>query len=186
MAATLFAIESLVPIKEVITYAPGTTIYAFFNATSFHPIIAGCIIGMMQFLLMKYQCRGLGASGSYVSITGYAVNPLLRLLNMKSSYLEKAVLDRGSWFQVLFVVFAIIGAATSAYTSNTFGAESGNMPITQAFVGGSISVFGARMANGCTSGHGLTGTALMSLNSFAATIAMFGGGILYAKLASNY
>jgi uncharacterized membrane protein YedE/YeeE len=48
-----------------------------------------------------------------------------------------------------------------------------------ALVGGGILVgFGTRMAGGCTSGHGLTGTARFELPSIAATAAFFGSGVL--------
>jgi uncharacterized protein len=52
-----------------------------------------------------------------------------------------------------------------------------------ALVGGGILVgFGTRMAGGCTSGHGLTGTARFELPSIAATAAFFGSGVLLSFL----
>ena len=51
-----------------------------------------------------------------------------------------------------------------------------------AFVAGFVMLLGARIADGCTSGHGLSGMAQLSLGSFAAVVAMFAGGILTATL----
>jgi uncharacterized protein len=48
-------------------------------------------------------------------------------------------------------------------------------------LGGFLIGFGTRYAGGCTSGHGLTGTALLQPASFVALIAFFAGG-----LASTY
>jgi uncharacterized membrane protein YedE/YeeE len=43
-------------------------------------------------------------------------------------------------------------------------------------------LFGARIADGCTSGHGLSGMAQPSVGSTVAVAAMFAGGILTASL----
>jgi uncharacterized protein len=48
-------------------------------------------------------------------------------------------------------------------------------------LGGFLVGFGTRYAGGCTSGHGVTGTALLQPASFIALIAFFVGG-----LASTY
>eukprot|EP01094_Clydonella_sp_ATCC50884_P002597 TRINITY_DN11982_c0_g1_i1.p1 TRINITY_DN11982_c0_g1~~TRINITY_DN11982_c0_g1_i1.p1 ORF type:complete len:416 (+),score=112.65 TRINITY_DN11982_c0_g1_i1:138-1385(+) len=52
---------------------------------------------------------------------------------------------------------------------------------TKLFAGGFSLLFGARLADGCTSGHGLSGMAQLGLSSFFATAAMFGTGIVCAK-----
>ena len=43
-------------------------------------------------------------------------------------------------------------------------------------------LFGARIAGGCTSGHGISGMAQLSVGSTVAVAAMFAGGMLIAKL----
>jgi uncharacterized membrane protein YedE/YeeE len=43
-------------------------------------------------------------------------------------------------------------------------------------------LFGARIAGGCTSGHGISGMAQLSAGSTLAVAAMFAGGILTAML----
>ena len=43
-------------------------------------------------------------------------------------------------------------------------------------------LLGARIADGCTSGHGLSGMAQLAVVSTVAVIAMFAGGILTATL----
>jgi hypothetical protein len=54
---------------------------------------------------------------------------------------------------------------------------------TVAFIGGFIMLVGARIADGCTSGHGLSGMAQLSVGSTVAVAAMFAGGIATAMLA---
>jgi uncharacterized membrane protein YedE/YeeE len=51
-----------------------------------------------------------------------------------------------------------------------------------AIVGGFLLIFGARLAGGCTSGHGISGMATMSLSSFITVASMFAGGISSATL----
>ncbi|MFZ0458359.1 MAG: YeeE/YedE thiosulfate transporter family protein, partial [Rhodoplanes sp.] len=46
-----------------------------------------------------------------------------------------------------------------------------------AFVAGFLMLFGARLADGCTSGHGLSGVAQLAVGSTVAVAAMFAGGI---------
>jgi len=43
-------------------------------------------------------------------------------------------------------------------------------------------LLGARIAGGCTSGHGISGMAQLSVGSMVAVAAMFAGGILTATL----
>ena len=43
-------------------------------------------------------------------------------------------------------------------------------------------LLGARIADGCTSGHGISGIAQLSIGSFTAVAAMFAGGIGTAML----
>jgi uncharacterized membrane protein YedE/YeeE len=51
-----------------------------------------------------------------------------------------------------------------------------------AFLAGFIMLFGARIAGGCTSGHGISGMAQLSVGSTLAVAAMFAGGILTAMM----
>ena len=48
--------------------------------------------------------------------------------------------------------------------------------------GGMIMAFGARLAGGCTSGHGISGTLQLSVGSWIAVICFFIGGIGVAML----
>lgn len=42
--------------------------------------------------------------------------------------------------------------------------------------------FGARLAGGCTSGHGISGTMQLALSSWIMVVALFVGGIATAHL----
>ncbi len=46
------------------------------------------------------------------------------------------------------------------------------------FIGGILMAFGARLAGGCTSGHGISGTLQLSLASWVSLLCFFIGGII--------
>jgi uncharacterized protein len=48
------------------------------------------------------------------------------------------------------------------------------------FGGGLLMAFGARLAGGCTSGHGISGTMQLNPGSWIAVICLFIGGIAVA------
>jgi len=50
-----------------------------------------------------------------------------------------------------------------------------------AFAGGFILLFGARLAGGCTSGHGISGISQIAVGSIITVIFMFAGGIFAAR-----
>ena len=50
------------------------------------------------------------------------------------------------------------------------------------FAGGVLMAFGARLAGGCTSGHGISGTLHLNPGSWLAAAFMFVGGIATAML----
>ncbi|MDX2182564.1 MAG: YeeE/YedE thiosulfate transporter family protein [Gemmatimonadaceae bacterium] len=51
-----------------------------------------------------------------------------------------------------------------------------------AFAGGFLILFGARLAGGCTSGHIISGISQLAASSFIFAAAVFGAGMLTAKL----
>jgi uncharacterized membrane protein YedE/YeeE len=63
-----------------------------------------------------------------------------------------------------------------------FGADSGLLRTFVAVLGGVLMAFGARMAGGCTSGHGISGTLQLAVSSWVAVICFFVGGIATAML----
>jgi len=63
-----------------------------------------------------------------------------------------------------------------------FGEGSDVLRVVTAVAGGIFMAFGARLAGGCTSGHGISGTLQLSVGSWIAVICFFGGGVATARL----
>lgn len=156
------------------------------------PYVAGIVIGLLQipaFLLIE---TALGASSSYVTVGGLIaswIDPSI----LKIDYVAKHVALTGkNWWQVALVAGIAIGALismklsgakrhqVSPIWSRTLGSASLVRRYAIAFAGGFIMLLGARIADGCTSGHGLSGTAQLAVGSMVAVAAMFAGGIATA------
>jgi uncharacterized membrane protein YedE/YeeE len=93
---------------------------------------------------------------------------------------------------MLFLIGTFLGSLLSVLASRTFRWEkvpatwaqqfgnSASKRLAAAFLGGIIIMFGARMAGGCTSGHGISGSLQLALSSWTFFLTMFGFGILTA------
>ena len=150
------------------------------------PYAAGIVIGLLQipaFLLIE---TALGASTSYVTVGGIIASWIDRSIQVTPT--------ARNWWQVALVVGIAIGAFISMRLSGArrhpispiwqraLGSSSPAGRCVVAFVGGFIMLFGARIADGCTSGHGLSGMAQLAVGSTVAVVAMFAGGIATAML----
>ena len=97
-------------------------------------------------------------------------------------------------WEFAFVLAAIAGAAVAALTGGGFVNEwvpemwrarfGDSLALRGAFAfgGGALMAFGARLAGGCTSGHGISGTLQLNVASWIAVICFFIGGAIVANL----
>ncbi len=65
--------------------------------------------------------------------------------------------------------------------ASAFG-DSSVLRVIVALVGGIILGFGSRFADGCTSGHGISGTLQLAVSSWISAICFFIGGIITAHI----
>lgn len=158
------------------------------------PYVAGIVIGLLQipaFLLIE---TALGASSSYVTVGGLLTS-LIDQDVLKIGYVARHVATTGkNWWQVALVVGVALGAflsmrlsgagraAVSPIWSRALPSASPTVRYAVAFAAGFIMLFGARIADGCTSGHGLSGVAQLAVGSIVAVTAMFVGGIAAGRL----
>jgi uncharacterized protein len=158
------------------------------------PYVAGVVIGLLQIPAFLMIETALGASSSYVTV-GAAIaswiDPSLLLID----YVAKHIVGTAkNLWQVALVCGIAIGALISMKMSGAqrqpispiwaraLGSSSAALRYAVAFGAGFLMLFGARIADGCTSGHGLSGLAQLSVGSTIAVAAMFAGGIATASL----
>jgi uncharacterized membrane protein YedE/YeeE len=152
------------------------------------PYAAGILIGLLQipaFLLMN---TALGASSSFVTVAA----SLMSFVDPATSvipYFKAHVSTPKDWWQVALVAGVALGAFISVRLAGTtrpamsemwgrvMGLRSFPMRLVVAFAGGFILLLGARIANGCTSGHGLSGLSQLAVSSMIAMTATFAAGI---------
>ena len=157
------------------------------------PYAAGVVIGLLQIPTFLLMDTALGASSSFVTV-GAHIAALLDPAAERIKYFSSHMWGAKNWWQVAVVVGIGIGAFISMRLSGTrrqtispvwartMGTSTLMTRAPVAFVGGFVALLGARMAGGCTSGHGISGMAQLSVGSTIAVAAMFAGGILMATL----
>ncbi len=157
------------------------------------PYLTGVIIGLLQIPAFLLLGTALGTSSSYVTVgdsLAAFIDPGIRSIEYATKHLSGAK----NWWQVAVVVGIALGAFLSSRLSGTarhgiaplwrdvIGGGSRSGRFVMAFIAGFIMLMGARIADGCTSGHGISGIAQLALGSFIAVGAMFAGGIVTALL----
>jgi uncharacterized membrane protein YedE/YeeE len=157
------------------------------------PYVAGAIIGLLQIPTFLLMDTALGASSSYVTV-GAHIAALFDSRVAEIKYLASHMWGAKNWWQVAVVGGIAVGAYLSMRLSGAYrqaispvwARATGTTTLASrapiAFLAGFIMLFGARIAGGCTSGHGISGIAQLSVGSTLAVAGMFAGGILTAML----
>ena len=159
MSAVIAAVQLLAPDKH---HVPLTH--------NWSPILCGAILGALQVPLFLFLQKNMGSSSSFVTVASTAAF----FTGNTFQYLAKFRPGFANWWQVVYVASAAIGAAiarASVPHEPAYDAHSDGLSVAEAIVGGFLIIFGARMANGCTSGHGITGMAHLAIRSMIAVSA---------------
>jgi uncharacterized membrane protein YedE/YeeE len=156
------------------------------------PYLAGALSGLVLVLSVWITGKFFGTSTTFVRTTGMLekIFSAERVAQMDYFVKEAPVVD----WQWMFVLGIFIGSLIAAKTSGTFswlavpdmwqkrfGASVGKRAVV-AFIGGVIGMFGARLADGCPSGHGLSGSVQLAVSGFVSLICFFIGGALLARI----
>jgi len=156
------------------------------------PYWVGAGIGILSWFTFLLSDKPIGCSTAFSRTSGMIEQALTGKSVKNQFYYQKfpAEID-WEWMLVLGI---IIGSFCSAMLSGEFQlmwlpsiwiARFGLQVfprILTAFLGGILMGIGARWANGCTSGHGISGTLQLAVSSWIAVIFFFAGGILAAYL----
>ncbi len=154
------------------------------------PYAAGIGIGVLSWLVFLLSDNTLGASGSYAKTAGMLEKFLRgRKVEERAYYRENPPEIGWGW---MLLAGLVIGAFLSAYLSGDFRLGmippmwkdriGTDVPLRwlTAFGGGILLGIGSRWADGCTSGHGISGTLQLVVSSWVAVICFFIGGVMTA------
>ena len=155
------------------------------------PYLIGAAIGLLNICAFAAFRRGIGVSGAYETTAALASRRLAPDVAHVNAYVkarkEPPKFNWESWLVLGTMLGGMAGARLFRRNMATeVNEEPGGAPPRSALAsaaGGAMLMFGARMADGCTSGHALSGTAQGAGSSWLFTPVMFGVGSLLARLA---
>jgi len=163
-----------------------------YSGPAWSPYLVGAAIGVLSWLTFYFSDKAIGASSAYATAAGFLGKLVAPRHTASLKYYEENP-PKLNW-ELVFVAFAIAGGFLAAYTGGEityewlhpmwrarFG-DSVALRGVIGFAGGVLMAFGARLAGGCTSGHGISGTLQLSVSSWLALISMFAGGTAAALL----
>ena len=143
------------------------------------PVLSGLLIGAAQLASAALTRLPLGVSSAYEEAGHWfwrlaalhhtpapAPAPATKALTFVAGMLA------GSW--------ALVRAAPGF--AETRGGDVLRGGAGRALLGGGVLVFGARVAGGCPSGHGISGMAMLGVASVVSVVSMFVGGIAVGLL----
>uniref|UniRef100_A0A7S1QFW4 Sulphur transport domain-containing protein n=1 Tax=Neobodo designis TaxID=312471 RepID=A0A7S1QFW4_NEODS len=133
-----------------------------------YPTAAGAIVGVGQVPMRLIAGHGQGGSTSLMTVIGTLTCGVLAPAHRLVSFQQ-------AWQFAFVWVGTTLGSLASSQINN-FPYPEG-VSYWRAAVGGFLMLFGARVAGGCTCGHGVSGFAELSLESAVAAICIFGFGI---------
>ena len=164
-----------------------------FTNSAMTPYQVGAGIGVLSWLTFFCSDKPIGASSFYANLAGQLGKLVAPLHTNRLKYFKENPPQKLNW-ETIFLVSAILGAYMAAVSAGDFGGRwlspmweqrfgEGTVLLrfAVAFAGGLIMAFGARLAGGCTSGHGISGSLQLALSSWLMVISLFVGGIITAK-----
>jgi len=135
------------------------------------PLVGGLIVGFNQIPIRLAQgVAGQGGSTSVMVVIGTltcgVLGPQYRLRGFAHAW------------QFTFVwVGTLLGALVASQVSVGVTISPVGYNAYRSAIGGFLMQFGARVAGGCTCGHGISGFSELSFQSIAAVCSIFSGGI---------
>ncbi|NNE91005.1 MAG: YeeE/YedE family protein [Verrucomicrobiales bacterium] len=160
---------------------------------AWNPYLVGIGIGVLSWLAFLLVNKPIGMSTEISKFSGWVVGIFAG---------SETVANNAYWasktpafgYSTVFLIFTAVGAFLSAKLGNDISFEKvpevweeyqgGSVAkrMAASFIGGAVLLFGARLAGGCTSGHGISGTMQLALSSWLFFPVMFATGIITAKL----
>ena len=181
-----FILLGLISLASSVHAAEGSS-----SASRWSPLLVGALIGLLASATVAISDKPLGVSTAYARLSGLLGLLISPRFTRQLAYFKETV-PKIDW-EVALLVGTILGGLLAAWTGHSFtimllpplwverfGSDSAPLRISLAVGGGFLMALGARIAGGCTSGHGISGTIQMSIGSWITLICFFLGGMAVA------
>jgi uncharacterized protein len=152
-----------------------------------NPYLAGVLLGLTLLASYLILGAGLGASGALARMGAALENAVLPARVAASAYFGPWLPNPLSYYLVFMLAGAFVGGLVSAATGGRMrlmlerGPSASRLRrLTFALLGGVLAGFASRLAQGCTSGQGLSGGAVLLTGSFVFMGCLFATGYLTA------
>lgn len=155
------------------------------------PYLVGTLLGVLSWLTFYFSDKPIGASSFYATLGGLLGKTVAKKHTEGLAYYRDHP-PKVDW-EFAFVLATVAGGFLAAWGAGEitgqwlppmwearFGEGSLGLRAAVATSGGVLMAFGARLAGGCTSGHGISGTLQLSVGSWLAVLCFFVGGIAIA------
>jgi len=140
------------------------------------PYLAGAGIGILSWLAFLTADKPIGVSTAIAKTMGMAESCLLPAHVSANAYFTKFK-PAVDWEWML-----VLGLALGAFVSARRFGSSPAKRYAGAFLGGLLLMLGARVAGGCTSGHGISGSLQLALSGWVFFASIFASGLATAFL----
>lgn len=164
---------------------------------SWSPYVVGALIGVLSWFAFATVDKPIGITTAFEHTAALAERAIVPKLEQKNEYFAAKQAEGNSpkiGWEWMLVVGVFFGALLSA------GLSGDRTPIsvpplwasrfrpnktkrlTAAFLSAALMMFGARLAQGCTSGHGISGTLQLAVSSWMFISVAFGVATVTALL----
>lgn len=137
------------------------------------PVLGGAAIGLAQAASIVLSKKTVGISTAYSEVAAIVASVV------QGRKFKPAIGN------VVFAIGVAGGAKLTALSLDLHLHQSTGVSTVAALLGGFVSLFGARLAGGCTSGHGISGMSTLSVSSFITMAGLFGGGIVFRQVLNQ-
>lgn len=154
-----------------------------------NPYLAGLLLGLTLLASYLVLGAGLGASGGLSRLAAWAEGCILPSHTQSSEYFGAWGNKPLNYYLVFMLAGVFFGGLFSAVLARRFRFQiergrkaSRRLRLALALIGGILSGFASRLAQGCTSGQALSGSAMLLSGSLVFLICVFAGGYAAAWL----
>ena len=142
-----------------------------------HYLLGGLCIGAGVALLFVLTGLVGGMSSVFSSTWSWVVQ--------RPFFQQPRFVDSRRW-RVVYALGVLLGAFVWWLAFGGGQAQTTTVPVGLLLVGGFLVGYGARLANGCTSGHGICGLGSLQLPSLLAVLTFMATAFITANLAARW